>query len=169
MIKNGRWRGSMPFRRDQNTRPETLRRQGRTGEPSPATIRQKFSFWGERLPEGYGRAKGSFTENFRRALFEWMKGTCGNPYGPITFQYRLYRRKIITVTGISPQIFHYKKLGRGSKGFFIRLKILAIDGAPPAGFAKIQNFFALNKIVGQHPIRQLLALTAPQEHEAPMV
>ena len=164
MIKNGRWRGNMPFRQDHNTQSETLQRQGRGGEPSPVSANQKFGPFGEILPEGYGRAKGSFTEKLRRALFEWMKDMYGNTYGPVTFQYRLYRKKTIMVTDTFPCIFHYKNLGRGSKGFFLKVNILSIDGAPPGGIAKYY-IFALNKIVGQHPIR-ILALTTPQNKRA---
>lgn len=167
MIKNGRWRGSMPFRRDKNTRPETLEQQGRTGEPSPAPSIQsqgRRDIWGEPLPKGYGMAEGSFTEKLRLALIEWVKNKYGSIYAPITFQYRLSRKKIITVTGNHPFIVHYKDLGRGSKGFFLRVRIISIEGVPPAGFVKYQNLFACNRIIG-HETMQLLALPEPSEQD----
>jgi len=144
VIKNGRWRGRMPFRMDHNARPETYVQQGRTGEPSPASRRRRV-YNSDLHPAGYGRAEGSFTEKMRNALSEWMKVNYGNTMGPVTFQYRLSRKKVITVTGVYPVIRHWKGMGRGSKGFYLRLYTTSIDGVVPS-FSR--NAFALNKIVG---------------------
>jgi len=144
VIRNGRWRGRMPFRMDHNSRPETYEQQGRTGEPSPASRRRR-NFNPAFHPAGYGRAEGSFTERMRDALDEWMKANYGNTMGPITFQYRLSRKKVITVTGMYPVIQHWKEMGRGSKGFRLRLYTTSIDGVVPGS---PRNVFALNKIVG---------------------
>lgn len=141
----------MPFRMDRNSRPETLMQQGRTGEPSPASRRML----GYRSA-GYGKAKGSFTEKMRDALREWMEANYGNTLGPITFQYRFSRKKVITVTGMYPVIRHWKDAGRGSKGFYLELYVISIDGVVPKS---PRNDFALNKILA-HSTQILTALPA---------
>ena len=165
-----RWRGRMPYRRSPRLRRVPIYNQGRTGEPSPAsaltTEQEQTLQWfreGKLLldleKEGEGRAEGSFTEELRNALRAWVEETFGTWWGPVTFEYRLYRHKTVTVVLQAPQIWHKPSWGRGSKGFILSGIVLSFDGKQPAKRKSLQ-WFALNKIIGQHPIRQMLALSA---------
>lgn len=156
MITRGRWRGRMPFRQNKRTWPEPLEQQGRTGEPSPASYRALLALWAwfdTVRQQGDGMAEGSFTERARMALWAWMEKNGLNWYNPISFQYRLYRRRTISVTINHARIYHRRIRGDGSKGFVLEGRILSIDGAPPA-YGK-NGEFALTRIIGSHPIRLL--------------
>ena len=156
MIKNGRWRGRMPFRSNHRLLTETLEEQGRTGEPSLITSLNVHDRWFE---NARGRSKGSFTEHVRRELHDWLNGK-GIPLGPITFEYKLFRHRIITVIMDMPRIYHHRTIGDGSKGFVLEGSVRSIDGARPYGFARHYPF-ALNRIVG-HFKNDFLRLTAPK-------
>ena len=59
---------------------------------------------------------------------------------------------MVTIT--YPRIYHRKIRGDGSKGFVLEGRILSIEGVPSA--CKTGEF-ALNRIIGQHPLRLLVA------------
>ncbi|KKM96760.1 hypothetical protein LCGC14_1174970 [marine sediment metagenome] len=148
---NGRWRGAMPFRRSQ-TYKECLDHQRRTGEPSPAPAH--IQDWHAQLiihqewdKRGHGKARGSFTEALRLALRDWVKEKYGSIWNPITFQYKLSRKRIITVRGTAPWIRHNPIWGKGKKGFTLGLTVDSIDGLPYSGFGKYVDF-AWDRIIG---------------------
>lgn len=122
---------------------EPLEKQGRGGEPSLASL-----LWlSDKLhEEGRGRAAGSFTEEVRNELRDWLKAKGLVWPFTITFEYRLYRHRIITVMMQYPAIFHYRLMGDGSKGFMLVGKVLSIDGARPRG---CRDAFAMTRIVGR--------------------
>ena len=161
MLQNKRWRGRMPFRTNRKIGAETFEHKGRTGEPSPATFIQVWrSIWTFR-EAGNGKSRGSFTESLRKTLAVWLKENLGNFRGPVTFQYRLSRKKVILVTMAYPTIYHRKHYGEGSKGFVLAGRVLSVDGVPPDRW-NLRADFALSRIIGQHPIR-ILALPAPRQ------
>ena len=162
MIRDGRWRGRMPFRQNREIWTEPLIHQGRTGEPSPALFAKNFRTFWNFCDAGSGKARGSFTEGLRGALAAWMQINIGNTRGPVTFRYRLFRHKIITVTLAHPTIFHRKQYGRGSKGFVLAGEVMSIEGVVPDRWTRRISAFALSRIIGQHPIK-VLALPSPQE------
>lgn len=141
---NGRWRGIMPFRMRK-----PLESERRTGEPSPT-----LTSW---YPEGYGKARGSFTKKMRDALYAWMEANGFSYYSePLTFEYRLYRHRNVTVTGLYPYIKHSPSYGRGKKGFILQLSVLSIDGVPCRFLFGRRAHFAWDRIIGRD---KLLALT----------
>lgn len=62
----------------------------------------------------------------------------------------------------APRIYHRRIRGNGSKGFMLEGRLLSIDGMPTV--RKVGEF-ALSRIVGQHPLRLLVA---GARKEAPM-
>lgn len=148
MIKNGRWRGRIPFR----VRPELRDRDWR----------EAYRRFSHHRMAGHGRAEGSYTEEIRKALVQWMKEKIGSGLEPVTFQYRLYRRKIVTVTVAYPTIFHHPEHGNGSKGFVLAARVLSVDGAPLTRLGRmLVREFAMNRIVGRESIKELLSLPEP--------
>lgn len=156
MIKDGRWRGRMPFRQNRKLLwPEPIDHRGRTGEPSLANFINILDFANEIRRQGHSKSEGSFTEHVRQELHDWLAKNGLNWHSQISFRYRLYRRKVVVVTITYPRIYHRKLRGNGSKGFTLEGRILSIDGMPPA-YGKVGEF-ALNRIVGHHPLRMLVA------------
>ncbi len=157
MILNGRWRGKMPYRRAR-VRPVTLQQQERGGESLPVSsvrfiIGNRIAgSYGWPQPPGAGKARGSFTEKWRIALHAWMKN---QHTMTVTFKYRLYRHRVITVTCGYPYIYHDPNAGSGRKVFMLRANVLSIDGVRPAYGKKV---FAVNRIVAGEAIKSLLAL-----------
>lgn len=136
----------MPFR--QNRDRKLLKKKRRTGEPSPAfDDLLVYSGLGE-FGGGYGKARGSYTEKLRRSLWSWMEETYGNPMHPLTFEYRLYRRKRINVVGTYPFIKHEPAYGNGKKGFVLILTVESIDGIPYRGLGR-RAYFAWDRIIGK--------------------
>jgi hypothetical protein len=151
-MKDDRWRGNIPLRLGKRETPgtKTFTSKRRGGEPSPAP-----NPW---MPEGHGMREGSYTMSIAEALWTWQKQKLGIREGEnvfpaivmqLVFKYRLHRRKIITVVGHSPYIYHNHKLG-GVKGFFMKLHIDSIDGKRLGKFP-LQNLqgFALNRIIAE--------------------
>jgi len=130
----------MPFRSSSRRLSRNrLDRYRRTGEPSPSS-----------RPESYGRAAGSATEVFRGALKLWLRENFGSTSSPINFQYKLYRHKIINVTGRFPYIVHNPNRGAGLKGFQMILTVLSVDGLPVKLWPyKDRAYFAVNRIIGR--------------------
>ncbi len=146
---NGRWRGIMPFRQAKLDRKH-LDSERRTGEPSLSSV------W--EYPEGYGKAKGSYKQAMRMALQEWMKAKFGSYSMPLTFEYKLYRKRNIVVTGTFPYIKHIPSYGRGKKGFILQMTVQFIDGIPYKGFGS-RVWFAWDRIIGRE---KLLTLSSPK-------
>jgi len=159
MTKDERWRGRMPFRQNRKLWPGPLAHRGRTGEPSLANL---LDYADEIHRQGKGKAEGSFTEHVRSELRAWLTKNSLNWRSQISFQYRLYRHKVVIVTVSTPRIYHHRFRGNGSKGFTLEGRILSIDGRLPA-YGKVGEF-ALNRIIGQHPLR-LLAEGGAKEHK----
>lgn len=137
----GRWRGIMPFRHE-----EPFNSERRTGEPSPAP-------W---YPPGYGKSEGSFTRQLQGALIAWMKTNYGTAYHSLTFEYRLYRHRIVAVVGYHPAILHLPSWGNGVRGFVLEVNVSGIDGVQWHGLGRRQRF-AWNRIVGKDRILALRA------------
>lgn len=156
MIEHGRWRGQMPFRLNRTSRPEPLEQQGRGGEPSRASLRYWLDWLEDMRRRAAGKAAGSFTEHARHELAAWMKQKGLDPWhSPVSFQYRLYRRRTVLVTITRPRIYHRRIRGDGSKGFVLEGLVQSIDGLSPACRNQFSEF-ALNRVIGQHPIRLLM-------------
>lgn len=147
----------MPFRLNRRYRTEPLEQQGRGGEPSLASylVDVWWPLLGKLHEQGHGKAAGSYTEKARMALFAWLKANgIDRWYGTINFQYRMYRRRIVTVTLSRPCVFHRPLRGNGTKGFVLEGTVVAIDGRPSAHRNLIAEF-VFTRIIGQHPIRLL--------------
>lgn len=142
-LKNNRWRGIMPFRRTKE-RTETLSIRPRTGEPCPAP------YYAWLYPPGYGKAKGSYTEKIRQELWKWMDEKNGGWANPVTFYYRLSRKKVIIVTGYYPFIRHTP-----GRGFELLISQPYIDGIKCRGLATIYN---IKRIIRKQTIAGLLPL-----------
>lgn len=161
MNKDNRWRGQMPFRLNRRYRPssEPIKQQGRGREPSLAylqyVVKEYWPMLDEVREQGHGKAVGSFTEKARMALFAWLEAQgLDFWHSPISFQYRMYRRKIVTVTLTRPMIFHRPLRGDGTKGFVLEGAVVSIDGQLPRR-RYMRAEFVLTRIIGQHPIRLL--------------
>jgi hypothetical protein len=153
MSKN-RWQGRMPFRLCKEVR-ELLREKRRTGEPSPANNRLELYQFMMKLREGsHQKAEGTYTEKLRQGLWEW----CSRFGGIITFEYRLSRHRIITVSGRGPIVYHDWVRGRGSKGMMMDLGVISIDGLRPV--IRVQTF-AWNRIIGRE---RFLALSSGEDN-----
>lgn len=138
--QNGRWRGRMPFRWAKPVR-DLLGQKRRTGEPSPALALTMLVF---KYDRGHGKAKGSFTEKLRQAFREWQKGRA---YQPITFEYRLSRKRRVTITGDSAYIKHDPCRGRGYKGFTLDIHVMSINGIRYRGPSR--QPLALDRVIGR--------------------
>ena len=149
----------MPFRLNRTTRPEPLEQQGRGGEPSLAIFVAQMDRANKLHEEGRGKAAGSFTEHLRREFVAWRKAKGWSWRTPLTFEYRLHRRRTVMVVLDMPHIRHNKLVGDGSKGFMLEGNILAIDGVQPEAYLRRYGF-ALTRIVGRFR-QELLALAAP--------
>lgn len=159
MSKDERWRGRMPFRLNRRIlRTEPLEQQGRGGEPSLAHFCRQMDRVNRFHEQGRGKAEGSFTERIRQEFRAWQKRNGLDWHSPLSFDYRLYRHRTVRITLTSPHIFHRRLCGNGSKGFVLTGEVLSINGLRPGGMNK-RGEFALNRIVGHHPVR-LLAETA---------
>jgi len=139
----------MPFRQAKPDRKH-LDLERRTGEPSLSSV------W--EYPEGYGKAKDSYTQAMRIALQRWMKAKLGSSSMPLTFEYKLYRKRNILVTGIFPFIKHIPSYGSGKKGFILQMTVQSIDGIPYKGFGS-RVWFAWDRIIGKE---KMLALPSPK-------
>ena len=149
----------MPFRQSPDRKLLDLQR--RTGEPSPAIRREEI--WN--YPEDYGKASGSFTQSMRMSLWEWMKEKYGSRLHPLTFEYRLHRKKVITVVGKLPYIKHIPDYGHGKKGFVLAINIMSIDGILYRGPG--MQHFAWDRIIGKE---SFLALPSPiKQVEVPVL
>ncbi len=143
----------MPFR--QSSDRKLLEKQRRTGEPSPAFDDYLvYSGLGE-FSGGYGKAHGSFTEKLRLSLWTWLKENYGSSLHPLTFEYKLYRRKTIHVVGTYPWVKHLPTYGKGKKGFVLDITVESIDGLRYRGLGK-RVYFAWDRIIGKE---RFLALT----------
>jgi hypothetical protein len=131
---------------------ELLEQYRRTGEPSLALQYLRLG-WGEN-DTGWGKAKGSYTELLRSSFFEWLEEKNGGWAAPLTFEYRLSRKKYITVVGVYPYILHDPNYGSGKKGFVLRLQVISMDGLPYRGIGRFV-WFAWDRIVGKE---KMLAL-----------
>lgn len=131
----------MLFRRDANH----LDQRRRGSEPSPAIIIHGYEGFHE---PGYGMAEGSYTESMRKALWAWMEVKYGTMFHPLTFDYKLHRRQIISVIGSYPYIKHLPDFGRGKRGFLLELTIDSVNGVAFGGPFRRQ-YFAWNRIVGR--------------------
>lgn len=121
----------------------------RTSEPSPAS-----SFY----PDGWGKSAGSYTQAMREALYKWMNENLGSGYGvPLTFDYRLSRKRTVTVVAERPFIKHHP--GYGRRGFVIIFqKVLSIDGVKLSRTCQIFNReFLMSRVVGNIPTKMLMA------------
>ncbi len=129
--------------------------QRRTGEPSPATPLERYQGYFKDV--GWGKAKGSYTEAMRKAFDKWRDENLGSPYSPITFQYRLSRKKIITVNAQGIYIKHYP--GYGKRGFVLVVtSVLSIDGVPlGSGGSFINKEFLMSRIMGSIPTKMLMS------------
>jgi hypothetical protein len=142
----------MPFRLIKELRPEPLEQQGRGREPSPALTMQNrwayvLEYWKRQNDfdvTGHGCSAGSYAVAMRQAFADWRKDKGIRYDDPITFEYRLSRRKIVTIAMINPRIMHKRKRGNGRKGFVLEGQILSIDGVRPTG--RWQEL-ALNRVV----------------------
>ena len=155
MIKHGRWRGQMPFRCNRRLWTEPLAQQGRTGEPSLATILELANRFHE---AGRGKSKGSFTEYLRHEFDSWRKDNGLTWDSPLTFEYRMYRHRTVMVVMRYHNIFHHRLTGDGSRGFVLTGEVLSIDGAIPDRWCRRSGAFCLTRIVGQMR-KQFLAIT----------
>lgn len=170
-VQNARVRGHMPLRIvHKKTMTETINQQGRTGESSLALSRSeqiRANYYKTRARHdlftypGYGMAEGSYTEKIRESLYAWMKNrepdkTWG--FNPVTFKYRLYRHKIITVNFKIGTIIHDPNFGHGKKGFYMTGIVLSIDGIAPDKYIYGQSIFFLNRIISGEYIGLLLAI-----------
>jgi hypothetical protein len=133
---NGRWRGIMPFRRDKAV-VKLYEQQRRAGEPSPFT------------DSASGMAEGSYTEKMRKALIEWSDANLVGGWigGDLTFEYKLYRHKIVTVIATLPVIRHHPFYGHGKRGFILMCHVKSIDGLPVKSPWK--NVFVWDRIVAK--------------------
>ena len=137
----------MPFRtcKGEDSTPKgnvkLLDPKRRTGEPSPSS-------YGWLYPEGYGKARGSYTEAMRQALWSWMEAHGYVALQPLTFDYKLYRHKTVTVVAGTPYIKHEPGCGRGKKGFVLIAMPLSIDGVRCRTFPQ-RMCFAWDRIVGR--------------------
>ncbi len=154
--QRNRWRGRMPFRQSRKLWTEPLKKQGRTGEPSLATMRNLLQLANKFHEEGRGKAEGSFTEQLRLQFRDWLKAKSLKWPFTITFEYRLYRHRIITVVMQGPSFFHNRLMGDGSKGFMLEGRVLSIDGVRPI---PCSGMFAMTRIVGRFK-QEFLALQA---------
>lgn len=151
-IQNNRVRGCMPFRRSRSER-KLLHQDRRTGEPSPALpiIPISHDEWFEKRDSGYGKASGSYTEKLRIALSDWMKKEYGTEFHDLTFTYKLYRHKIVMITGSHPYIRHDPNWGKGLRGFQLVIHIKSIDGVQYRGFQR-PAVLAFDRIVARQKI-----------------
>ena len=149
----------MPFQQAEPVR-KLYEQQRRTGEPSPVSFLHAIEILDAMRAKGRGKAEGSFTEKIRGAFHEWQKKN-GVGYGqPLTFQYKLYRHRIVTITVVGATIFHHPTHGKGVKGFeLVCGRILSIDGIPYKG---INNNLAWGRIIGRE---KLLALPTPVKED----
>lgn len=152
-VKNGRWRGRMPSRQSQTVR-DLIEQQERTGEPFLAFIRAYSTL----ADQGRGKAHGSFTERVRDAFYEW-KQAHGGWLVPISFRYKLSRKRTVEVVGCGAYIRHNPLAGSGSKGFMLILSdVHSIDGVAPSRINR-RCVFAWNRIIGQHEWLPMLLKT----------
>lgn len=151
-VINGRWRGRMPFRHADEHERNLLEQNRRTGEPSLADILQ---YCGARMEAGRGKARGSHTEKMRHSLWTWTNTRYGNCSTPLTFDYKLHRHKIITITGNLPYLRHLPCYGKGKRGFILEITILSIDGIPHIGARRV--LLAWNRILSHERIFALPA------------
>ena len=149
----------MPFQWSLPIR-KLLKQQRRTGEPSPA-----YHFMFTERDKGRGKAHGSYTETMREALFQWRKDR-GDVFGAsITFQYRLSRKRIVTITGRYPYLYHDPLIGTGKQGFVLRLRIMSIDGLAYKPFVRLP--LSWNRIVGHIKMLALPEKASKEERRTP--
>lgn len=92
------------------------------------------------------------------ALYKWMNENLGSTYGiPLTFNYRLSRKRTVTIVAKHPFIKHHP--GYGRRGFTIIFReVLSIDGVKPDRVWKIFNReFLMSRIIGNIPTKMLMA------------
>jgi len=147
-LVNERWRGIIPSRQNRSVRLLSEQRR-RTGEPSLSAIIDSRT---KQEIAGHGLSYGSYTEKMRSALLEWITDKFGSPYVPITFEYRLSRKKTIMVTAKVLFLYHDPNIGNGKRGFFIRVRVLSIDGIL---CDRVFGDFAWNRLIGHEKILQL--------------
>lgn len=150
--KEKRWRGQMPFRLRTDLRTEPLKQEGRDGESSPAQrsnlYAQLLRIWDER-DKGKGKHRGSFTSGINDALIQWLKENTLSTYGPVAFDYKFSRHKIVHIVLNLPRIRHHPTTGRGKAGFVLTGVILSIDGLPPSRLRSLGEF-AITRIISHH-------------------
>ena len=128
----------MPFRsKKNNALTKSLHSQQRTGEPFPSV----FNSWDFPKPDGYGKAAGSYTYEMRKQLASWMEKNLGSWTSPLTFEYKLSRHKIVTITGSHPYIKHTPGIG-----FSLLLSSVSIDGTPTKFWPGRLVYFSWNRI-----------------------
>jgi hypothetical protein len=154
-IAGGKWRGVMPFRLSDEYR-NLLKQHKRTGEPFPV-----YQAVGEIRDQAHGKAHRSFTEKMRNALYDWVEANTGFRHGQISFDYRLYRHKIIHVIGDWPLLRHDPLHGKGYAGFILEVRVGSIDGLPYKGLDRRSVSFAWNRIIGRE---KLLLLPEGDSH-----
>lgn len=143
----------MPFRQAKPVR-KLIESHKRTGEPFPVKL---LDLLDESAKKGHGKALGSYTESMREALWKWMELNIGSSIGPIMFEYRLSRKKVVTVIGTFPYIKHNPIYGRGKRGFALLLHTDSIDGVQYRGWDIRHTAYAWDRIIGKEKIYALPA------------
>ena len=139
----------MPFRQPKAVK-EALELRRRTGEPSPALT---IDLTGYFQSDGYNKRSGSFTEKMHFALRHWIDKNYGSWLSPINFEYKLSRKKTVTVTGAILGLLHHPHRGAGQRGFVMNVAVDSIDGLPVQ--SPRMRVFSWNRIIGREKILQL--------------
>ena len=156
--------------------------QGRTGEPSPTSHLQEYEEkwksyqeWSKKLSKTglkdilAGRSRpDTYTQKMRAALIKWQE-LRGGILQPVSFRYRMYRHKVVTIIGNNLSIWHSPSLGAGSKGFTLQLSIISIDGLKPNHFDRMMTGsqgLAFNKIIADGEMKQVWALLENTDAES---
>lgn len=141
-IIRGRWRGRMPYRCTRSRKPFDIK-QGRTGEPSPASTPRKLN-----------------PSQMTYLLRQWM--VWGKP---LEFRYRLSRKKTVTVVGTNPAIYRARD---GRPSLFLR-RVQTIDGIPlDPKYHPSYREFLLSRIVSGLP-KEILGREQQPELKKPLV
>jgi len=135
----------MPFRQIKSVR-ELLDQYRRGGESSFSALYYGLHSLRE---QGHSRADGSFTERLRNALFDWLDHNYGTRFATVIFDYRLSRKRTVTVTARGLYLRHDPLCGKGSRGFVLDAEILSIDGTPYKG---PRGMFSWNRIIGREKL-----------------
>jgi len=136
----------MPFRSSLIVRKQ-LDQLRRTGEPSPAKVSEYLDLIDREKAKGFHMAEGSFTETMRKELWRWMKTNYGSSLHPLTFEYKLSRKKKVVIVGERPFIRHTPLYGKGVRGFLLVITILSVDGVPYVGMRR--TTLAWSRIIGK--------------------